>query len=266
MNLLRSYWSWMLEGSKWRLAAGIGGPVFVLLLIIAAVAPGSEDPGDAGESIAQPATSVPVPPGQDPTPTSTAETNTATPEPVVETHTVQRGDSLSQICENLVPDLASPICVAEIVRLNLLASASQIDVGQVLLIPVVKTSAAVSSTANDVIVESTSTEVLGPSATPVTDPTRTAIPTLTATSLPTATPVPDLCGAPANPYGYNFCPGGSVISNPQSDICDYVACIGNFWNGNGYVIQCKDGTFGKSGGISGSCSGHGGNLRALTTP
>ena len=29
------------------------------------------------------------------------------------------------------------------------------------------------------------------------------------------------------------------------------------------IIQCRDGTFGKSGGIQGSCSGHGGNVRAL---
>jgi hypothetical protein len=29
------------------------------------------------------------------------------------------------------------------------------------------------------------------------------------------------------------------------------------------VTECRDGTFSKSGGISGSCSGHGGNGRTL---
>jgi hypothetical protein len=72
----------------------------------------------------------------------------------------------------------------------------------------------------------------------------------------------DLCGAPANPYGYNFC-GGSNITNPPSDICNYLSCISNFWNGRGYVEQCQDGMFSKSGGIQGSCSYHGGNRRPL---
>jgi hypothetical protein len=31
----------------------------------------------------------------------------------------------------------------------------------------------------------------------------------------------------------------------------------------GYVIQCQDEAFGKSGGIQGSCSYHGGNYGAL---
>jgi hypothetical protein len=70
------------------------------------------------------------------------------------------------------------------------------------------------------------------------------------------------CGAPSNPWGYNFC-GGSVISAPPSTFCSYFDCIGNFWNGRGYVMQCRDATFSKSGGISGSCSQHGGNSRAL---
>jgi len=75
-------------------------------------------------------------------------------------------------------------------------------------------------------------------------------------------PAPDLCGAPANPYGYNFC-SGSYINSPPSDICNYLSCIPNFWNGVGYVIQCQDGMFSKSGGRSGSCSYHGGNRRPL---
>jgi hypothetical protein len=54
-----------------------------------------------------------------------------------------------------------------------------------------------------------------------------------------------------------------VITAPPADFCTYFACIANFWNGRGYVMQCHDATFSKSGGISGSCSSHGGNSRAL---
>jgi hypothetical protein len=72
----------------------------------------------------------------------------------------------------------------------------------------------------------------------------------------------DLCGAPQNPYGYNFC-GGSLIYDPKPDICSYFACIGNFWNGVGYMIQCNDGMVSMSGGRQGSCSHHDGNLRPV---
>jgi hypothetical protein len=87
---------------------------------------------------------------------------------------------------------------------------------------------------------------------------------------PTVAPAPaqqaqNLCGAPANPWGYNFC-GGSFITNPAATICNYFNCIASFWNGRGYVMECSDTTFGKSGGISGSCSSHGGNYRALRAP
>jgi len=54
-----------------------------------------------------------------------------------------------------------------------------------------------------------------------------------------------------------------VIADPPSAFCNYFSCIGNFWNGRGYVMQCRDSLFSKSGGISGSCSSHGGNSRAL---
>jgi len=91
------------------------------------------------------------------------------------------------------------------------------------------------------------------------------IPTPTATKIPPiVAPVPS-DGAPANPWGYNFtcC---KFIYWPPPNFCSYFGCIGNFWNGNGYVIQCKDGMFSKSGGIRGSCSYHGGNNRPLYAP
>ena len=75
----------------------------------------------------------------------------------------------------------------------------------------------------------------------------------------------DLCGAPANPYGYNFC-GGSHISHPPSDICTYFDCIANFWNGHGYMVQCNNEEYSKSGGISGVCNDNGGEARTVYSP
>lgn len=95
-------------------------------------------------------------------------------------------------------------------------------------------------------------------------PPTTAPPQITsapaATAPPTATK--NLCGAPENPYGYNFC-GGNFITNPPGDFCTYFNCIASFDNGKGYVVECQDGMFSKSGGRSGSCSSHGGNKQAL---
>jgi hypothetical protein len=83
---------------------------------------------------------------------------------------------------------------------------------------------------------------------------------------PPPPPPPDLCGAPPNPWGYNFC-GGSVITSPPLDFCTYFACIPSFWtNANGYVEECIDGLYSHSGGRSGSCSSHQGNWRPLLSP
>ena len=68
-----------------------------------------------------------------------------------------------------------------------------------------------------------------------------------------------------NPWGYNFTSGNYIYSAP-SGFCSYFACIGNFWNGVGYVMECQDGMYSKSGGIRGSCSYHGGNWRPLLAP
>jgi hypothetical protein len=43
-NWLRAYWNWTTSGSKWRLVAGIGGPIVALLVVLAAVSGGSDDP------------------------------------------------------------------------------------------------------------------------------------------------------------------------------------------------------------------------------
>jgi hypothetical protein len=44
----------------------------------------------------------------------------------------------------------------------------------------------------------------------------------------------------------------------KGGFCSSHACIPNFENGRGYPVECSDGEWSKSGGISGACSGHGG--------
>jgi hypothetical protein len=116
--------------------------------------------------------------------------------------------------------------------------------------------------------ESTPANSGGPVATPTTVATTpTARPTAAPTAQPTPRPTaaPNTCGAPANPFGYDFC-GGGVIASPPSNFCDYFNCIPSFWNStNGYVEECADATYSHSGGRSGSCSSHGGNRRPLNT-
>jgi hypothetical protein len=72
-------------------------------------------------------------------------------------------------------------------------------------------------------------------------------------------------GLYGNPWAYDFdC--RNLISNPPSSFCSFFPCIDNFWYEGGYVIQCVDGWFSQAGGISGSCSSHGGNKRPLLAP
>ena len=87
-------------------------------------------------------------------------------------------------------------------------------------------------------------------------PGAASVPTQQQPPVPPA--VPDTCGAPPNPWGYNFC-GGSLIYDPDPAFCDYFDCVLGFWAEDGYVEQCADGLFGHQG----FCSFHGGNDRAL---
>jgi hypothetical protein len=115
------------------------------------------------------------------------------------------------------------------------------------------------------------------SPSPLPSPTPSPSPKAAATSAPPApapapppppapAPAPNTCGAPANPWGYNFC-GGNLIYSPPSNFCSYFNCIPSFWKStNGYVDQCKDGTYSHSGGRSGACSSHTGELRPLYSP
>lgn len=106
--------------------------------------------------------------------------------------------------------------------------------------------------------------VIGVSFTSASPGGTASAPTTTA-SAPTPTPVTTTgtCGAPSNPYGYNFCSSGSLIYNPASGVCSYFDCIASFWNGSGYMAECSDGTFSMSGGNSGACSTHGGVWRPV---
>ncbi len=70
---------------------------------------------------------------------------------------------------------------------------------------------------------------------------------------------------PANPWGYNFdcC---TLITNPPTDFCTYFPCIASFATGTGYVVECADGNYSRSGGVTGVCSTHGGFGRNLYDP
>jgi hypothetical protein len=105
-------------------------------------------------------------------------------------------------------------------------------------------------------------------------PANTPTPAATPTSIPTETPLPPTPVPPTpkpcttlncNPWGYSFS-GTTLTYNPPSAFCSYFACIANFWNGNGYVVECADERYSKSGGIQGACSQHGGVFRPLYAP
>jgi hypothetical protein len=120
------------------------------------------------------------------------------------------------------------------------------------------------TTQQQVIVPGDATATIAIQATATASPMPTATtakPTPVPTKKPPA-PTKTPCASPCNPWGYNFTPG-NYITNPPSTFCNYFACIANFWNGKGYVMECQDAKFSKSGGISGSCSQHGGNWRPL---
>lgn len=69
-------------------------------------------------------------------------------------------------------------------------------------------------------------------------------------------------GVNGNPWGYSFvATGGRLIYAPNRAFCSgqYFHCIPSFPRGVGYVVECRDGLFSKSGGRPGSCSKHGGD-------
>jgi len=83
----------------------------------------------------------------------------------------------------------------------------------------------------------------------------------------TPQPAPPPVNVNNNPWGYNFDNAPNYIYSPDLGFCTYFPCIPSFWNQtNGYVEECQDGDYSHSGGVSGSCSSHGGNLRPLYLP
>jgi hypothetical protein len=51
---------------------------------------------------------------------------------------------------------------------------------------------------------------------------------------------------------------GSLTHAGDAQFCSSHSCIPSFSNGNGAVVQCVDGEWSHSGGLSGACSDHGG--------
>lgn len=51
---------------------------------------------------------------------------------------------------------------------------------------------------------------------------------------------------------------GSSSHATDDEFCSAHQCIENFPNGNGSIVQCQDGEWSHSGGLSGACSDHGG--------
>lgn len=102
---------------------------------------------------------------------------------------------------------------------------------------------------------------------PASPKTTTHKPVPTSKPKPThkPTPPPSTCGAPANPYGFNFCGRGHAIysSDLPGGVCSYFDCIPNFSNGHGYMVECHDTTYSMSGGIQGACSHHSGEWREV---
>jgi hypothetical protein len=92
--------------------------------------------------------------------------------------------------------------------------------------------------------------------------TATSTATIAPTAVPTKAPTATHCADPCNPWGYNFV-RGNVIRDPPAEFCNYFDCIPSFWNGSGYVMECRDAMYSLSGGRSGSCSRHGGDWRIL---
>ena len=73
-------------------------------------------------------------------------------------------------------------------------------------------------------------------------------------NVPRATPqVP----APTSTSGSGEGPGSHSHADDPG-FCANHQCIANFSNGHGYIVQCADGEWSHSGGVSGACSEHGG--------
>jgi hypothetical protein len=116
------------------------------------------------------------------------------------------------------------------------------------------------------VATATPTQAPTPTSTPTPKPTATPTPKPTQHPAPTPTPKPHCVGVNNNPWCYDFNPG-KLIYIPPNGFCNYFNCIATFYAsddpGDGYIIECSDSTFSQSGGESGACSHHGGEMRPL---
>jgi hypothetical protein len=83
---------------------------------------------------------------------------------------------------------------------------------------------------------------------------RVIFPLRAAVSAGPSNPPSQTSPAPAQPVEG---PGSSSHATDAA-FCSTHTCIPNFPNGNGTVVQCVDGEWSHSGGLSGACSDHGG--------
>jgi len=73
-------------------------------------------------------------------------------------------------------------------------------------------------------------------------------------------------GVNGNPWGYDFDSTGDYIYDEiPGNFCKYFKCISTFWTDshNGYIVECQDGEYSRSGGYGSACDGHGGTKQAL---
>jgi LysM repeat protein len=236
---INRYFAWMASGPRWRFAVGIGGPILVLVIFYQLVN-GGDKPLEvvtvspttaAGQAVVieqastTPSTST-TRPATSTTPVTavaTAQTPRAstTPQATIApggTYTVKSGDTLGAICSANVPSMSINACVDAIVQLNGLTSAASLQIDQHLTLP---------------------------GGTPGTPPART--PTVAATASTSAAAT----ATPLDPASFL----GST--NPPPNFCSIADCIPSFSDGQGFVVQCGDGLYSKSGGRTGACAGHG---------
>ena len=103
---------------------------------------------------------------------------------------------------------------------------------------------------------------LASTPTPTSKPTATPTlkPLLRATPKPKPQPTPTVhTSINGNPWGYDF-NLGNLIYTPPSGFCNYFNCIATFYApddpGDGYIVECQDGTFSQSGGESDLSADH----------
>lgn len=87
---------------------------------------------------------------------------------------------------------------------------------------------------------------------------------------PAVTNTPVTCAHEAvngNPWCFTFFNTNKLIYDPPTGFCGVFSCISSFADGSGYVVECNDGEYSKSGGKTGVCSGsHNGFQRNLYAP